>query len=63
MVALEDVYPVEYTSTQLIIIGGTFTGFATLAVITRLYARRLKRVSYGADDWMAVIALVCDYRV
>ena len=63
MTAPGDASPVEYTSTQLIIISSTFTSFATLAVIARLYTRRLKGVSYGADDLMAVLTLVRNLRV
>ena len=57
-VVTDDANDVEYTSTQLIIVGSVFDSIATLAVIARLYARRIKRVSYGADDLMVVLVLV-----
>lgn len=31
---------------------------ATCATAARFYARHLKTLSYGADDWLALVALV-----
>lgn len=30
----------------------------TLAVVFRFYSRRLLRIRYGADDWLAVVSMV-----
>lgn len=33
-------------------------GLSGLVVLLRLHARRLRRLDWAADDWMAVVALV-----
>ena len=43
---------------QVLIISAVFASLATLAVAGRLWARKVKRVRLGGDDWMAVVALV-----
>lgn len=36
----------------------TLTVLATMAVILRFFARRVAGASYGADDWLILLALV-----
>jgi hypothetical protein len=42
----------------LIAMASIFTGVIVLAVILRFYSRRLMRLPYEADDWLALVALV-----
>ena len=44
---------------QTVAVSSVFAVLATLAVAGRLCSRRVKRVAYGADDYMIVVALVC----
>ena len=48
-------------STQLIIVNSVSPAVATLSVAGRLWARRLRRVSYGIDDAIVVLTLVCGF--
>lgn len=33
---------------------------ASAATALRFYARKLKKLSYGADDWLCLVALVTE---
>ena len=43
---------------QVIAVISIFTSLATLAVAGRFYARALKGLAFGIDDWMTLVALV-----
>lgn len=48
------------------IVGGSILliVFATIAVVLRLVARRIKRTAWGADDYTIVLSLVgCDVKL
>ena len=49
----------ETLGPQVVIISSAFAALASLAVAGRIWARKIKRVELGSDDWMAVVALVC----
>ena len=59
MLAARDLSPGEDQGNGITVVGSVFAGLATLAVVGRFSARRLKRLRYGPDDWMALAALVC----
>ena len=46
---------------QIIIVSTVFTSLATLAVMGRFYARKLKRLELGADDWTTLAALILNW--
>ena len=50
----------EDQGNAIIVVGSVFAGLATVAVVGRFCARRLKRLHYGPDDWMTLVALVCN---
>lgn len=52
--ALEDFGP------TLWVVNTIFTVLATFAVIARFGARRLRKLSLGADDWIICMALFWD---
>lgn len=43
----------------LIIMASVFTVAIITVVFLRFWARRLLKLRYGADDWLALTALVC----
>ena len=43
---------------ELLIISSIFATLATLAVVGRFAARKLRKLAWAADDWAVVIALV-----
>ena len=45
-------------ATTNLILDIVFPSLAILAVAARFYARRLKRISPGVDDWLVLVALV-----
>jgi hypothetical protein len=49
----------EYKGTLVTVITSVFIVLATLAVIGRFCARRIKSVALGADDWLIFLSLVC----
>ena len=53
--------PPQYalTTTALITISVIFISLATIAVVLRFYARRIKALKVGWDDWTILITLVC----
>lgn len=46
------------TSKSVIAVGAVLPGLATIAVVLRLYSRRLKSVHFGIDDCLIVASLV-----
>lgn len=48
----------EDRGTSLWVVNSIFIGLATLAVIARFVARKLKNLALAADDWAIFVALV-----
>lgn len=44
---------------KIIVFGAVFALIAIIAVILRLWSRRLKRQEWAINDWAAIAALVC----
>ena len=49
-------------SRAVVIVSSIFSLVATLAVVLRFYARRLKLQPFQADDYLVLLALVCARR-
>lgn len=43
------------------IVNSVFTMVATVTVIGRLAARKVRRMAFGADDWIICIALLLNW--
>ena len=48
----------ENIGPKITIVSSIFAGLATLAVLGRFWARRLKGLEVGSDDYVTVAALV-----
>lgn len=54
-------YGLHYDGVKLIIVNGLFIILATIAVILRFVARRMKRAPFFVEDYLLLIALVCSF--
>ena len=44
---------------RILAVAITFAVLSTVFVAARLWARRIRKVGLGADDWLIIAALVC----
>jgi hypothetical protein len=49
----------EYVGYRLNIFLAVFIPLQIVAVVLRFWARSIRRGSYGADDWLVVVSLIC----
>ena len=50
--------PLGHNGYRVVVVAAVFTALVTVVVILRFYARRLKNVSYGLEDWFALSSTV-----
>lgn len=50
-------YLTEDIGTTLLVVNNIFAILATVTVLGRLAARKVRRMSFGADDWIICVAL------
>ncbi|THV43675.1 hypothetical protein BGAL_1167g00010 [Botrytis galanthina] len=54
---LSPAYLAEDKSSHLVITNSIFFGLATITVLLRFVARKLKSISWGVDDYLIALAL------